>query len=177
MSSILDISQGTTYRRIVELLELGATIRHARQTSGISQAQLAAMTGISRATLNYAEQGRSALGADALLRILDVVGLRILPIPAQRQDAVPAVALLADGASVSFKESIPASVVERILAAGAFDEQWLPHVARIVDEASDATLLRAVREVSSKTSIPASRVWRNLRDLAIQVASPNPRWT
>ncbi|MSO26503.1 MAG: XRE family transcriptional regulator [Candidatus Nanopelagicales bacterium] len=41
----------------MELAELGATIRRTRLASGISQAQMARMVGVSRATINYAETG------------------------------------------------------------------------------------------------------------------------
>lgn len=160
----------------MELAELGETLRAAREASGVSQAQLARMVGVSRATLNYAEQGRSALGSDALMRLLPPLGLALLPDTPSRQGAVPAVTLLAASASVSFKDVMPATVLEDAMVTGAFEERWLPHMARVADEASDAMLLRAVREVAKKTSVPAGRIWRNLRDMARVVASPNPRW-
>ena len=161
----------------MELAELGMTIRTARVASGISQARLASIAGVSRATLNYAEQGRSALGADVLMRVLPPLGLAILPQAPMGQGSVPAVELLASSASVSFKETVPSAVVEALLLTGNFDEQWLPHVATILDEASDATLLRAVREVSAMTSVKATLIWRNLKRSATAIASPNPRWT
>ncbi len=143
-------------------------------SSGITQAQLAHMAGVSRATVNYAEQGHSALRADVLLRILHPLGLSILATPGQI--AAPAVDLLASSASVSYKVSIPPADVERALVTASFDDRWLPHVAAIVDEATDAMLLRAVREVSAKAGLAPAQIWRNLKKLALAVASPNPRW-
>jgi len=157
-------------------VELGSTIRAARVASGISQAQLARIAGISRATLNYAEQGRSALGADALLRILPPLGLSIMSTSTTDESAQQAVELLASSASVSYKDTIPAAEVQRALVTGNFDNRWLPHIATIVDEASDAMLLRAIREVSAASSMPSATVWRNLKKVALAVASPNPRW-
>lgn len=161
----------------MELSDLGATIRSTRLASGLSQAQLARMAGISRATLNYTEQGHSALGADALLRILASLGLRISPAtsPDDRR-TVSAIDLLAASASVSFKESIPGSEVEAALVTGVVDARWLPHIAVIIDEASDVTLLRALRETSEKTSVTPATIWRNLRSIARQISSPHPRW-
>lgn len=160
----------------MELRELGTTIRTAREASGISQGQLARMAGISRATVNYAEQGRSAVGADALLRLLSPLGLAITPMSAPDRAAGSGVGMLASGASVSFSEAIPASEVERAFVTGTFDDRWLPHVATLVDEASDATLLRAIREVAATHSVSPSMVWRHLRSIASALASPHPRW-
>lgn len=161
----------------MELDQLGSTIRSARVASGISQAQLAQMVGVSRATINYAEQGRSAIGADALLRILRPLGLSITATQFREGHVdTSAVELLAAGASVSFREKIPAAAVERALLTGQLDATWLPHIATIIDEASDAMLLRAVREASLSMSVPAATLWRNLKSLAFAVNSPNPRW-
>lgn len=161
----------------MELAELGATIRETRLASGISQAQLAQMTGVSRATLNYTELGRSALGADALLRILAPLGLGISSgRRGSNGDSRQAVELLAASASVSFKETIPVSEVERAMLSGSCPDTWLPHIATIVDEASDATLLRAVRELAERQGTPSARIWRNIRRLASECASPHPRW-
>lgn len=160
----------------MELVELGATIRSAREASGISQGQLARMAGISRATLNYAELGRSAVGADALLRILSPLGLGIASQSIQGRTREGAVHLLASSASVSFAEPIPASEVESALLTGEIDDRWLPHIAAMVDEASDSLLLRAIREVATAHAVPPSTLWRHLRAIAHALASPHPRW-
>lgn len=157
-------------------MELGATIRSAREASGISQGQLARMAGISRATLNYAEQGRSAVGADALLRIFSPLGLGIVPRATQGRAIDSAVHMLASSASVSFAKPIPSSEVERAFVTGQFDDRWLPHIAAIVDEASDSLLLRAIREVATAHAMPPSTLWRHLKSIASALASPNPRW-
>ena len=177
VSRILDTQSAFTYLDLMDLVELGATIRRTRLASGISQAQLARMAGVSRATINYAETGRSAIGADALLRILPPLGLSIASTRsvAGREDR-PAVELLATSASVSFKETIPVAEVERALVTGTFADPWLPHITTIIDEASNSLLLRAVREIAAQTFLPAATIWRNLRSLAEAVSSPNTRW-
>ena len=103
MGKILNIHFAFSYLGVMELAELGASIRRTRLASGISQAQLARMAGVSRATINYAETGRSAIGADALLRILPPLGLSIASTRsvAGREDR-PAVELLATSVSVIF---------------------------------------------------------------------------
>jgi len=152
-------------------------IRSARRASGVSQAQLARMAGVSRATVNYAEQGRSALRADALLRLLAPLGLSIAgALPHADDTPTDAVAQLAASASVSYRKPMPVSAVERALTSGEYESEWLPHIATMVDEASDSLLLRAVREAAAKSSTPAHRIWRNLTTIAHSVTSPHPRW-
>ena len=175
--AFLTHSAYSPFRVFTELAEPGATIRRNRLASGINEAQLARMAGVSRATINYAETGRSAIGADALLRIVPPLGLSIASTRsvAGREDR-PAVELLATSASVSFKETIPVAEVERALVTGTFADPWLPHITTIIDEASNSLLLRAVREIAAQTFLPASTIWRNLRSLAEAVSSPNTRW-
>ena len=72
--AFLTHSAYSPFRVFMELAEPGATIRRNRLASGINEAQLARMAGVSRATINYAETGRSAIGADARLRILRFPG-------------------------------------------------------------------------------------------------------
>ncbi|MFZ4486954.1 MAG: helix-turn-helix domain-containing protein [Candidatus Nanopelagicales bacterium] len=177
MSRILDIHGAFTYFGEMDLVELGATIRRTRLASGVSQAQMARMADVSRATINYVQTGRSAIGANALLRILPPLRMSIAPSPsvAGRADR-PAVELLAASASVRFKETIPVAKVERALVTGAFADPWLLPITTIIDEASNSLLQRAVREIAAQTSLPIAAIWRNLRALAQTVSSPNTRW-
>jgi len=127
----------------VDVTELGGVIDDAREVVGISQGDLGHLTGISHVTIIYAERGRVAIGAAALLRLTGVLGLRItsaLPTP-----TTPAAQLLAQQASVSCRQSIPAAEVEKASVIGTAPEEWLAHIATILDEASDSLLLRTVR--------------------------------
>lgn len=157
-------------------MELGSAIRRTRLASGITQAQLARIAGVSRATLNYAEQGRSAVGADALLRILPPLGLAIGPRAVDSPGSKQAIDLLATSASVSYKDTVPVAEVERALVEGTVEDRWVPHIATMIDEASDSLLLQAVRDVSVRRSQSASQIWRHLQNLARTLASPHPRW-
>jgi transcriptional regulator with XRE-family HTH domain len=62
----------------MNLADIGQFV-HARRTAlGLSQAQLAAMSGLSRATVNQLEGGSLVeLGAAKLIALLDLVGLRL----------------------------------------------------------------------------------------------------
>ncbi len=67
----------------MKLSKIGEKIRAARQESGFTQARLAAMAGISRATLNGLEKGAvRELGFLKLDGILKILGYELAPTPA-----------------------------------------------------------------------------------------------
>jgi len=158
----------------VDVAELGGVIRDARKAVGMSQEDLGHLTGISRVTINYAERGRVAIGADALLRLTGVLGLSITSTPTT--PATPAAQLLAQQASVSYRESMPAAELEKAFVTGTVPEQWLPHIATILDEASNSLLLRAVREIAHDSGAKPTTLWSKVKALAAFVSSPHPRW-
>lgn len=158
----------------MDLVELGATIRAAREAAGISQGDLARMAGCSRVTVNYAEGGRVAVGADVLIRMLRPLGLSIAETRAAESNN--AIDLLARQGSVSYRESVSPAEVAAAFATGAVDERWLPHVATILDEGSDVLLLRAIRTVADREGVSTAKIWRNVKRLATDLGSPNPRW-
>jgi len=158
----------------MDLTDLGATIRAAREAAGVSQSDLARMAHCSRVTVNYAENGRVAVGADVLLRILRPLGLFISM--RQTADSKRAIELLAQQASVSYRESVPSAAVTSAFATGLVDGKWIPHLATILDEASDPLLLSAIRAVADNEGISTARVWRNVNRLAADFSSPNRRW-
>lgn len=64
-----------------------ALVREARSRAGISQAELARWSGISRPTVNAYERGRREPGVEALARLLAAAGLRLAAVrPARYPD-------------------------------------------------------------------------------------------
>ena len=172
MSIIFDKQHGAIYRGEVDVSELGALLRKARSDIGLSQGDLARMTGLSRQTINYAEQGRVGLGADSLLDLMGLLGIRF----EQNAEDERALALLAKTASVSYRETLPATTLLKVLRDGVLPDRWLPHIATLLDEAPGELLLRGVREAARRSGRPAQEIWRNAQELAKQTASTHPRW-
>jgi transcriptional regulator with XRE-family HTH domain len=74
MSNILDIAQNM----LVYLQEVGPVVRHARESRGLTQAELAAAADVARTTLNQLENGVFPdIGVRKLMAILGAVGLRL----------------------------------------------------------------------------------------------------
>lgn len=172
MSIIFDMQREATYRVEVDVEELGLLLRQARSDVGLSQEDLARMSGLSRQTINYAEQGRVGLGADSLLALMGLLGIRL----AQSSEDERALTLLAKTASVSYRETLPAPTLLKVLRDGVLPDRWLPHIATLLDEAPGDLLLRGVREVARRSGRPAQEIWRNAQKLAKQTASTHPRW-
>jgi HTH-type transcriptional regulator/antitoxin HipB len=66
----------------MQLLDLGPVLREARKKAQLSQQQLAAPLGMSRATISAIESGRcEEIGFAKLAALLDAVGLELTVVP------------------------------------------------------------------------------------------------
>jgi transcriptional regulator with XRE-family HTH domain len=66
----------------MQLPELGPILQQARKKAGLSQEQLAAPLGMSRATISAIEGGRcEEIGFAKLIALLDVLGLEVTVAP------------------------------------------------------------------------------------------------
>ena len=92
----------------MNLVSIGQLVKQRRQILGLSQARLARMSGLSRATINQLETGTIVdLGAAKLIAMLDLLGL-ILD-AAERPQRDNALALASRSASASSVKGVTAS--------------------------------------------------------------------
>jgi transcriptional regulator with XRE-family HTH domain len=63
--------------RVYTAASLGAAIKHYRQEAGISQAELAARSGLNRTYLSDLERGKETEQLRRLLRVLRQLGVRM----------------------------------------------------------------------------------------------------
>lgn len=63
--------------RVYTTAALGTALRHYRRQAGLSQAELAELTGLNRTYLSALEQGRETEHVRRLLRVLKQLGVRI----------------------------------------------------------------------------------------------------
>lgn len=69
--------------RIYTPAALGTAIRHYRQQAGLSQAELAELTGLNRTYLSALEHGRETEHLRRLFRVLKQLGVRVNLEPAE----------------------------------------------------------------------------------------------
>ncbi|MDD2818559.1 MAG: helix-turn-helix transcriptional regulator [Candidatus Nanopelagicales bacterium] len=163
----------------MNLVEIGNGLREARLSAGLSQADIASMAGVSRATLNALENGRGDISSLTLLKVADLLSVSISLTPQKptvRSWATSAIEMAAASASVSYASVLPSKQLATALLTGTIDNQWMPHIAHFVDEQSNQMIIRVVRDVAASANIEPKKVWRNARKLADGVESANPRW-
>jgi len=69
-------AKGETFR-VYTPASIGAAIRNYRQQAGLSQAELAELTGLNRSYLSDLERGRETEQVKRILRVLRQLGVRM----------------------------------------------------------------------------------------------------
>ncbi|RME25999.1 MAG: helix-turn-helix domain-containing protein [Deltaproteobacteria bacterium] len=77
--AVLHIETKYIRPKIIGNMDIASTLRNARKLFGLSQAELCHEAGISLATLQNIESGRANPSLGTLRRILDVLGMDIVP--------------------------------------------------------------------------------------------------
>ena len=156
---------------VPQIAVLGTRIRQRRKRLGLTQARLAAMTGLSRASINALEAGTTDLGLAKVLKIVEVLGLE-LRLGKPRTKPGRWLEAAARSASVSYREALPPTVFAQAAKNGEIPAEYLPHVATLLEEASPTLLVRALNEVFP-SGIP-KEAWGNLAKIgrAVQLSRP-----
>ena len=145
------------------MVHLGRAIRLRREALGLSQARLASLAHLSRATINGLESGSTDLGIAKVLTIARILDLSLGFIDESSRHG-GWLETAAASASVSYRKPMPAAVLARAIRTGSVDEEYKAHMATFLDEASPAILVRAVAG-AFPGSVPKS-AWRNVVKLA-----------
>lgn len=160
----------------MNLADIGQLVQHRRQALGLSQARLAKLSGLSRATINQLETGALVdLGAAKLIALLDLLGLRLDA--AEHHTAQNALTLVSQTASVSYKTPLQPTALATAMVAGQLPSDITPQVATLLDEAPLPLIVRAVEEVAAASHQPAKTLWKHLVAWAHELQSPRAVWT
>lgn len=165
------------------LLELGHTVAARRLDMGLTQARLAKLCGLSRATVNQVENANlKDLSLSRAARLLDVLGLSIRIAPPRSPPAgkaserSSALDLAARTASVSYRSAIGPHPLRRALLSGTVDASLLPHLHALLDEAPVSLLAAVVEQLHVENAAPRAQSWAHLRTLARQTKSSRALW-
>jgi|KBSMisStandDraft_5_1062788.scaffolds.fasta_scaffold04043_13 transcriptional regulator with XRE-family HTH domain len=159
------------------LAELGARIRQARKSRGLTQAVLAGRAGVTRETLNQLERGVAKdLGVAKVLRLLRAVDLDLLVLEAATRPMTNYVRLAATAGSTGFREPLAEEEVVHALLTAKAPARKRPHLRRLLEDSSPALIQGLVSQVS-QWGTPAE-LQQNLTALARTLdVKVRPEWT
>jgi transcriptional regulator with XRE-family HTH domain len=159
----------------MNLADIGQLVQARREALGLSQARLARLGGLSRATVNQLENGNLVdLGAAKLMALLNLLGMDLAA--QTRAPRAQALALLSQTASVSYKTALTPEALTAALLDGTLPAALVPQVATLLDEAPLALIVAGVEEVAARTHTPPRTLWKHLTTWAQQLQSPRAIW-
>jgi transcriptional regulator with XRE-family HTH domain len=160
----------------MNLREIGLRLHERRDALGLSQARLAKLAGLSRATVNQLETGTLVdLGVVKLAALMDLVGLRLEA--SARAPSRRGLLMASRTASVSYKTPLAAGQLAKALATGDLPAALVPQVATLLDEAPLALVVSAVEEAAARAQVLPKHIWPHLARWARELNSPRQVWT
>ena len=164
MSNIFDIFR---LRLSVNLIDIGHAVRVRRTELGLSQVQLARLSGLSRQTVIGLENGAlSDLGVNRLGQVMAVLGLDTPKPDTLARRKKRGLWVAAKTASVSYARELGPEALEQVLASGDVPPPFAPHLMHLLDEAPVPIMVMAVEETASRAHLPPKQIWRNVAKLA-----------
>jgi transcriptional regulator with XRE-family HTH domain len=136
----------------------------------LTQAQLAAASGVTRVTVNRLENGDVPdIGINKVQALLKPLGLILAVQPAPASHEPDFLRMACVTASVSFKEPLTERELTRALLTGRVAANRRPHLRVLLEEAAPDLLQGVVRQVGRWTQ--PGKVERNLAKIAVAVGS------
>ena len=159
----------------MNLVEIGVLVQNRREQLGLTQIQLARMSGLSRATVKQLEGGTlKEVGVTKLLVLFDLLGLDMTTWqPRQLRHALQ---MASQSASVSYKTVMQPKELQTALVSGVVPASLTAHIATFLDEVPLALLVAAVQEAAQHGRVPMKLIWRHLEQWAIEFQSPRVVW-
>ena len=151
----------------MNLIDFGHAVSARRVELGLTQAQLAHMSGLSRQTLVGLEKGTlSDLGVNRVGQVMAVLGLDSAKPDIYARRKKRGLWMAAKTASVSYAHELAPEVLEQVLSSGDVPPSFSPHLTHLLDEAPVPTVVMAVEEAAAHAHLPPRKVWRNVAKLA-----------
>jgi len=163
---------------VENLSSLASAIRRRREQLGLTQDRLAALAGLSRATVNELENSLIVdLGFSKLARLLTLLDLTLslneAGPPAATRAAID-IATATRSASTSYRTTLPPEEFVRALHTGEMPAPYRAHIATMLDEAPVPVIVSAVRG-AFRRAVP-KQTWRHLAKWAKELKCTRPIW-
>ncbi len=159
----------------MNLADIGLLVQARREALGLSQARLARLSDLSRATINQLENGSLLdLGTHRLLGLLQLLGMDLTA--QTRKPQRKALALLSQTASVSYKTALVPDALAQALVSGDLPDALVAQVSTLIDEAPLPLIISGIEEVAQRTQTTPKALWKNLTAWAQALQSPRAAW-
>jgi transcriptional regulator with XRE-family HTH domain len=159
----------------MNLASIGQLVHERRTALGLSQARLAAMSGLSRSTINQLENGSLIdLGVAKLIVLLDLLGLSLDA--DARKGREGSLQMVSQTASVSYRTHLEPEQLAQALVEGHLPKGLVAHIATMLDEAPLSLIVAAVEEVATKSRQPAKTIWKHVFAWAQELQPPRSVW-
>ncbi len=160
----------------MNLQQLGASVRERRIELGLNQSQIAAMSGLSRTTVNLLENGSlSDIGFVKISKLMKVLGIEL-----HTSHTTPkksnSLLMASRSSSVSYREPISAKELSSALATGVVPTNKLPHIATMIDELPVELIVSAVAEAANDSDVAPKKIWSHINQWAADFQSPRGIW-
>lgn len=151
----------------MNLIGLGKVVRARREQLGLSQGQLAHLSGLARQTLVGLENGSlNDLGVNRVAQVLAVLGLDVSLPTTERRSKKQGLRMAARNANVSYARVLQPNALARMLVSGEVPAPYAAHLTHLLDEAPPSMVVMAVEEAAAEAHVPPRKVWRNVAKLA-----------
>lgn len=149
------------------LVDIGRAVRTRRTELGLSQNQLAHLSGLSRQTVVGLETGTlSDLGVNRVAQVTSVLGLEPARFSTEGRSKKRGLWMAAKTASVSYARELAPETLSETLISGTVPQPFMPHLAHLLDEAPIPIVVMAVEEAATQAHVPPKAIWRNVAKLA-----------
>lgn len=136
----------------MRIQDLGREVRKARLAKGLTQAEVARATGLSRETLNLVESGLVRdLGIKKVLAVLDYLGLEMRLQPRARIASPDFIRMACTSANVGFRNVLTEDQLIHALVTGKVPAHRSAHLRALFDEAPESLLVGLAKEAERWT--------------------------
>lgn len=160
----------------MNLQQLGTIVRERRVELGLNQTQIAAMSELSRTTVNLLENGSiNDIGFAKITNLLSVLGIE-LQTSNIGQKKCNSLLMASRSSSVSYLETISAEELSNALTTGVVPHNKIPHIATLVDELPVALIVSAVEKAANDSDVAPKKIWGHINRWAMDFQSPRSIW-
>jgi transcriptional regulator with XRE-family HTH domain len=158
------------------LEDFGQTMREARFSAGLTQSQIAAATGVSRATINYIENGKQDVSFATIMGICEVLGLDMKATPRPNMANHNALKWVVSSANTSYRNEFTVSHLVDALTTGTLEEEFYPQLTFIINEVSQSRQIQMIKEIAATRQLNTKQVLKHFKQFAEKLGYPSSRW-